>query len=142
MLKIKEARIASCSKVTNENVIEMQKVLEEAKHRVKQSNPKQVSLPISITKASNFGNSSTSDTATGVRYHGLPTPSIDLKRRKRAIGSIKKAFNMGAREIVDSEIGMMFYIGGLSFHFDILIIFMRLKAQVNFQVMSHQTIMH
>ena len=49
---------------------------------------------------------------------------------------------MGAREIVDSEIGMMFYIGGLSFHFDILIIFMRLKAQVNFQVMSHQTIMH
>ena len=42
MLKIKEARIASCSKVTNENVIEMQKVLEEAKHRVKQSNPKQV----------------------------------------------------------------------------------------------------
>ena len=57
------------------------------------------------------------DTATGVRCHGLPTPSIDLKRNKGAIGSIQKTFNMGAREIVDSEIARMFYTGGLSFRF-------------------------
>ena len=112
-LKIKGAGIASCTKVTNENLVEMQKVMEKAKQKVKQSNPKQVPLPTSSAEASNFGNSATSDTATGVRYHGLPTPSINPKRRKGAIRSIEKAFNMDAREVVDSEIARMFYIGGV-----------------------------
>ena len=67
LLKIKGAGITSCSKVTNKNLIEMRKVMEEAKQRVKQSNPKQVPILTSSVEASNFGNSSTSDTATSVR---------------------------------------------------------------------------
>ena len=63
----------------------------------------QVPLPTSSTATFNFENFSTSASA------------IDTKRRKGSIGSIEKAFNMGAREIVDSEIAMMFYIGGVVF---------------------------
>ena len=84
---------------------------------MKQSNPKRVPLPTSSAEASNFVNPATSDIATSVRYHGLPTPSINPKSRKGAIGSIDKAFSMGAREVVDSEIARIFYTRGLSFHF-------------------------
>ena len=50
---------------------------------------------------------------------------------------------MGAREVVDSEMARMFYTGGCSFTLlEIPIMFARLKVQVNFQVMSHQAIMH
>ena len=71
-------------------------MMEEAEQRVKQSNLKQVPLPASSVATSNFENSSTSASA------------IDPKRRKGSIGSIEKTFNMGAREIVDSEITRMF----------------------------------
>ena len=99
LLKIKGTEVASCTKVTNENLIEMRRVMGEAEQRVKKSNLKQVPLPASSAAASNFENSSTSASA------------IDPKRRKGSIGSIEKAFNMGAREIVDNEIARMFYIG-------------------------------
>ena len=105
LLKIKWARVASCTKVTNENLVEMQRLMDEAKKRVKQSNLKQVPLPTSSAAASSFENSSTSASA------------IDPKRGKGSIGSIEKAFNMGAREIIDSEIAKMFYTRGLPFHF-------------------------
>ena len=113
LLKIEGAGVASCTKVTNENLVEMrrvmeeaeQRVMEEAEQRVKQSNLKQVSLPTSSAAISNFENSFSSASA------------IDPKRRKGSIGSIEKVFNTGAREIVDSEIARMFYVGGLSFHF-------------------------
>ena len=80
-------------------------MMEEAEQRVKQSNLKQVPLPTSSAATSNFENSSSSASA-GV---------IDPKRRKWSIGSIEKAFTMGAHEIVDSEITMMFYTGGIIF---------------------------
>ena len=105
LLKIKRVGVASCTKVTNENLVEMRRDVEEAEQRVKRSNFKQVPLPTSSAGTSNFENSSSSASA------------IDPKRRKRSIRSIEKAFNMGAREIVDSEIARMFYTGGLSFHF-------------------------
>ena len=79
--------------------------MEEAEQRVKQSNLKQVPLPTSSAATSNYENSSSSASA------------IDPKRRKGSIGSIEKAFNMGAHEIVDSEITKMFYTRRLSFHF-------------------------
>ena len=103
LLKIKGAGVASCTKITNENLVEMRRVVEEAEQRVKQSNLKQVPLPTSSTETSNFENSSSSASA------------IDPKRRKASIGSIEKAFNMSAREIVDSEIARMFYTGGVVF---------------------------
>ena len=105
LLKIKGVGVASCTKVTNANLVEMRRVMEEAEQRVNQSNLKQVHLPTSSAAASNFENSSTSASV------------IDPKRRKGSIGSIKMAFNMGAREIVDIEIARMFYTRGLSFHF-------------------------
>ena len=118
-------------------------VVEEVEQMVKQYNPKLVPLPTSSVEASNFGNSSTSDTTIGVRYHGLSPPSIDLKRMKGAIGLIEKTFNMGAHETVDSEIARMFYIGGCLFTLlKILIMFVHLKVQVNFQVIFYQVIMH
>ena len=40
LLKIKEAEVAFCTKVTNENLVEMRRVMEEAEQRVKQSNLK------------------------------------------------------------------------------------------------------
>ena len=104
-MKIKGAGVASCTKVTNENLVEMRRVVEKAEQRVKQSNLKQVPLPTSSAGTSNFESSSSSASV------------IDPKRRKGSIGSIEKAFNMSAREIVDSEIARMFYTGGLSFHF-------------------------
>ena len=107
LLKIKGVGVVSCTKVTNENLVEMRRVMEEVEQRVKQSNLKQVPLLISSAATSNFENSSSNASAS----------AIDLKRRKWPIGSIEKAFNMGAREIVDSEIARMFYTGGLSFHF-------------------------
>ena len=106
LLKIKGAGVASCTKVTNENLVEMRRVMEEAEQRMKQSNLKQVPLPISSAATSNFENSSFSASAS----------AIDPKSRKGSIGSIEKAFNMGAHEIVDSEIARMFYTRGLSFH--------------------------
>ena len=42
LLKIKGAGVASCTKVTNENLVEMRRVVGEAEQRVKQSNLKQV----------------------------------------------------------------------------------------------------
>ena len=107
LLKIKGVGVASCTKVTNENLVEMQRVMEEAEQMVKQSNLKQVPLPTSSAATSNFENSSYSSSAS----------AIDPKRRKGSIGSIEKTFNMGAREIVDSETTRMFYTGGLSIHF-------------------------
>ena len=108
-MKIKGAGVASCTKVTNGNLVEMRRVVEEAKQMVKQYNLKQVPLPTSSAATSNFENSSSSASASA--------SAIDPKRRKGSIGSIEKAFNMGAREIADREIARMFYTGGLSFHF-------------------------
>ena len=99
-MKIKEAGVASCTRVTNENLVEMRRVMEEVEQRVKQYNLKQVPLPTSSAATSNFENSSSSVSVT------------DSKRRKGSIGSIEKAFNMGASEIVDSEIARMFYTWG------------------------------
>ena len=73
LLKIKGVKVASCTKVTNENLIEMQRVMEEAEQRVKQYNLKQVPLPTSSVATSNFENSSSSASA------------IDPKRRKGSI---------------------------------------------------------
>ena len=58
---------------------------------------KGLGLPTSSAATSNFENSSASGSvsAIGARYHGLLTLSIHPKMRKRAIGSIEKAFNMG-----------------------------------------------
>ena len=54
LLKIKGVGVASCTKVTNENLVEMRRVVEEAGQRVKQSNLKKVPLPTSSFGMSNI----------------------------------------------------------------------------------------
>ena len=108
-MKIKGTGVASCTKVTNENLVEMRRVMEEAEQMVKQYNLKQILLPTASAATSNFEKSSSSAIAS----------AIDPKRRKGSIGSIEKTFNMGARKIADGEIARMFYTEGLSFHFAI-----------------------
>ncbi|KAK3221325.1 hypothetical protein Dsin_008350 [Dipteronia sinensis] len=86
---------------------EIQKVVEEAELRVKQSLPRQVLLPTTI------GSSSGSVS----NYFQLDLPSSEAKKRKGNNGPIEKAFNIGAREQLDGEIARIFYTYGLSFHF-------------------------
>ncbi|KAL5824488.1 hypothetical protein ACOSQ3_020551 [Xanthoceras sorbifolium] len=113
LMKIKGGGIASCSKVTNAALSQMHKVVEEAELRVKQSLPRQVPLPTSTSSSSKtFGSSiGTSN------YYRLDSPSLESKKRKGMSGHIDKAFNIGAREQLDSEIARMFYTGGMSFNF-------------------------
>ncbi|KAK3212079.1 hypothetical protein Dsin_016785 [Dipteronia sinensis] len=113
LLKIKGGGIASCSRVTNANISEMQKVVEEAELRVKESLPRQVPLPNTSSHNKTIGSSNSST------YYGLDSglPSLDPKKRKGISGPLEKAFNIGAREQLDREIARMFYTGGLSFHF-------------------------
>ncbi|KAK0603463.1 hypothetical protein LWI29_005220 [Acer saccharum] len=84
-------------------LLELQKVVEEAELRVKQSLPREVSLPTTI------GSSSGSIS----NYFQLDLPSSKTKKRKGKNGPIKKAFNIGAREQLDGEIARMFYTAGL-----------------------------
>ncbi|KAI9173937.1 hypothetical protein LWI28_009104 [Acer negundo] len=78
LLKIEGGGIASCSRVTNANISEMQKVVGEAELRVKESLPSQVLLPITSSHNKTIGSSNS------ITYHGLDSdlPSIDPKNRK------------------------------------------------------------
>ncbi|KAK1577160.1 hypothetical protein Q3G72_019422 [Acer saccharum] len=105
LMKIKRVEIASCSRVTNANLMEMQKIMEEAEIRVKLSLPRHVPLPNTSSHDKIIGSSDSSN-----------LPSHELKNRK-GMGPLEKAFNIGAREKLDGEIARMFYTGDLSFHF-------------------------
>ncbi|TXG50322.1 hypothetical protein EZV62_022846 [Acer yangbiense] len=107
LMKVKGGGIASCSRVINANLSEMQKLVEEAELRVKQSLPRHVALPNTSLQDTTIGSSNSSN------YSNLL--SHDLKKRNG--GPLEKAFNIGAREKLDGEIARMFYMDGLSFHF-------------------------
>ncbi|KAK2650694.1 hypothetical protein Ddye_018183 [Dipteronia dyeriana] len=109
LMKIRETGISSYSRVTNAKLLEMQKVVEEAELRAKQSLPSHVSLPNTPSHDKAIGSSS-SDNYTNF-------PSHELKKRKGMVGPLEKAFNIAVREKFDGEIARMFYMGGLSFHF-------------------------
>ncbi|KAK0607892.1 hypothetical protein LWI29_022144 [Acer saccharum] len=109
LLKIKGGGIASCSKVTNATLSEIHKVVEKAEFRVKQSLPRRVPLPTTSS-------SKTIGSSIGSTYCGLDLPSLGPKKRKGMSGPIEKAFNIGDKEQLDSEIARMFYTSGLSFN--------------------------
>ncbi|XP_059659219.1 uncharacterized protein LOC132306039 [Cornus florida] len=94
--------IRICPKVTYQNIAEMQKAIEEAELRIKNSKPKKVPLPPS--SASLGGTTS------------LTQEAYVPKKRKASGGAIGKAFNNEAREQLHSEIARMFYSAGLPFH--------------------------
>ncbi|TXG56892.1 hypothetical protein EZV62_018205 [Acer yangbiense] len=109
LMKIRGGGIASCSRVTNANLSEMQKVVEEAELRVKQFLPRHIPLPNTSSHDKTIGFSNSSN------YSNIP--SHELKKRKGMSGPLEKAFNIGIREKLDGKIARMFYMGGLSFHF-------------------------
>ncbi|KAK3228260.1 hypothetical protein Dsin_008122 [Dipteronia sinensis] len=95
LLKMKGGGIASCFKVTVANLSEMQKVLEEAELRVKQSLPRQVPLPTTVGSSS----------ASVSNYFQMDLPFVETKKRKGG-GSIEKVFNNNAKEQLDSSDSM------------------------------------
>ncbi|KAK3205530.1 hypothetical protein Dsin_019576 [Dipteronia sinensis] len=107
LLKIQGGEIASCCRVIIIILSKMQKVMEKAKLKVKQSIPRQVPLPTTIG----------SYTVSVSSHYELGLPSFETKKRKGMSGPFENAFNIGAREQLDGEIARMFYTGGLSFHF-------------------------
>ncbi|TXG61213.1 hypothetical protein EZV62_012576 [Acer yangbiense] len=137
LLKIKGGGIASCSRVTNANISKMQRVVEEAELRVKESLPRQVPLPNTSSHNKTIGSSNSST------YYGLDSglASLDPKKRKGMSGPLEKAFNIGAREQLDGEIARMFYTGGCHFTLqEILTMYMLLK--MHFRVMSLRATTH
>ncbi|KAM1996356.1 hypothetical protein ACFX15_029309 [Malus domestica] len=91
--------VAPCSKVTDENLAEMKKLIRECEYKLKSSAPKNVSLP-----------------NTGSFCYDQPEVNLDPKKRKGTSGPLIKAFNKEARDQCDAEVARMFYTGGLSFN--------------------------
>ena len=81
-MKIKGVGVASCTKVTNENLVEMRRMMEKAEQRVKQYNLKQVPLPTSSTATSNFENSSSSASVSA--------SAIDPKRERGLLDQLRR----------------------------------------------------
>ena len=104
-MKTKNMGIVVCQKVTNNNIVQFQRIEAEAASREESSQPKKVPLPPSTT-------------SFGINF------SQTLESKKRRISgsstgsdtALEKAFNIGAREQLHSEIARMFYSAGLPFH--------------------------
>ena len=105
LMKTKNMGIVVCQKVTNNNIVQFQRIEAEAASREESSQPKKVPLPPSTT-------------SFGINF------SQTLESKKRRISgsstgsntALEKAFNIGAREQLHSEIARMFYSTGLPFH--------------------------
>nr|CAD1827973.1 unnamed protein product [Ananas comosus var. bracteatus] len=106
-LRISGQGIKGCSKVTSDNIAEMKRLVEEEELRLKNSIPKQVPLPKTITKSSD-----TSIESMGVQ-------SFE-PRKKRATSTretaLEKSFNVAAQNQLHCEIARMFYSDGLPFN--------------------------
>ncbi|KAJ7963675.1 DUF659 domain-containing protein [Quillaja saponaria] len=104
LLKLPNCGIKACLKVTNENLAEMKKLVEEVEQKLK---PKNVPLP---------PNSSSIQHSPSYSAGGM----FDSRKRK-VVGAgtsmLEKSFNLATREQLKSEIARMFYSAGLPFHF-------------------------
>ncbi|CAN6677727.1 unnamed protein product [Malus baccata var. baccata] len=99
LLKMAGNGVAPCSKVTDENLAEMKKLIRECEYKLKSSAPKNVSLP-----------------NTGSFCYDQPEVNLDPKKRKGTSRPLSKAFNKEGRDQCDAEVARMFYTGGLSFN--------------------------
>ena len=88
LLKLSGCGIAACKKVTNQNIIKMQRLEEEVNERVRRNAPKKVPLPPSSVASGGL--------------NSVVQGSYDLKRRKTSESgsntAIGKAFNMKIRD--------------------------------------------
>ena len=116
LLKISGHGVQVCRKVTPQLLIEMQRLVDEAEVRVKRGVPKQVPLPPSSGSSKAASSSASVSSAMGMGFDSLMQGAgLDVKKRKTT-SALEKAFNVGAREELHSEIARMFYSAGLPFH--------------------------
>nr|XP_028954628.1 uncharacterized protein LOC114823300 [Malus domestica] len=90
LLKMAGNGVAPCSKVTDENLAEMKKLIRECEYKLKSSAPKNVSLP-----------------NTGSFCYDQPEVNLDPKKRKGTSRPLSKAFNKEARDQCDAEVARM-----------------------------------
>ena len=108
LMKIKNMGIVVCHKVTNNDIVQFQRIEAEAASREESSQPKKVPLPPSTTSFGiNFSQTQYTLESKKRRISGSSTGSDT---------ALEKAFNIGAREQLHSEIARMFYSAGLPFH--------------------------
>ncbi|KAI8550731.1 hypothetical protein RHMOL_Rhmol06G0130700 [Rhododendron molle] len=107
LLKVSGEGVAACEKVTSNDVAKFRRLVEEEKAKVEQSQPKKVPLPLSTASL------------TGISFSETQGGLGSKKRRANSSESdnpVIKAFNVGARDHLHSEIARMFYSGGLPFN--------------------------
>ncbi|BFG37900.1 hypothetical protein CerSpe_241740 [Prunus speciosa] len=109
LLKIKGGGIRPCNKVTQSNVSEMKRLVDDAELKIKNA---QARRTISLPTSSKEGSSSAS--AFDLDF-GMNEEVLEPKKRKGGSGPLEKAFQNNAREQLDSVIARMFYTSGLSF---------------------------
>ncbi|XP_028079954.1 uncharacterized protein LOC114281609 [Camellia sinensis] len=111
-MQITNQWIEVCPKVTSKDKAEFVRVIAEAKLKLKNSRLKKVSFPPPSSSAS-----------LGLCFNESEEMYGSKRKRSTTIGSrssssnpVMKAFNIGARERLNSEIARMFYSAGLTFH--------------------------
>ena len=101
--------IKGCLKVTPQQRVNLKKLVDNCKERLKRAAPKAVPLP------SSSRNMSSSSLDYDMSYKVPNATESDPKKRK-GMGPLEKAFQNEAREQCDGEVSRMFYTGGLSFN--------------------------
>ncbi|XP_054797659.1 putative transcriptional regulator tpeD [Prosopis cineraria] len=102
LLRISGKGIAICPKVDDSCLGEMRKAQEEAENRTK---PRHVPLPTPTESLSPL-----------CQRGSTPIQSEHNQGKRRAINTIERAFQQGARDNLTAEIARMFYSAGLSFN--------------------------
>ncbi|CAL2266067.1 unnamed protein product [Prunus armeniaca] len=112
LLKIKGGGIRPCNKVTQSNLSEMKRLVDDAELKIKNAQARRtVSLPTSSKSGSLRASASAFDLDFDMNEQVL-----EPKKRKGVSGPLEKAFQNNAREQLDSLIARMFYTSGLSFN--------------------------
>ncbi|XP_028104489.1 uncharacterized protein LOC114303554 [Camellia sinensis] len=111
LMQIKNQGIEVCPKVTSKDKADFERAIAEAELKLKNSRLKKVPLPPPSSSAS-----------LGLCFNEPEEIYGSKRKRSTALGSgsssnpVMKAFNIGARERLNSEIARMFYSAGLPFH--------------------------
>ncbi|PWA61242.1 hypothetical protein CTI12_AA374770 [Artemisia annua] len=114
LLKIGGTGVAKCLKVSSNDLVMMQREQGEFETRAANSRTKQVPLPTSNSRTNSFSSSASTGPSMGTRLQG--NDNLPLKRKKVTGDSpLEMAFNVQARQDLDSEIARMFYSSGLAF---------------------------
>ncbi|KAG5556909.1 hypothetical protein RHGRI_007221 [Rhododendron griersonianum] len=107
LLKVTGEGVAACEVVTSPEVAKFHKLIEEEKAKAEQSQLKKVPLPPS---------SASLTSTTFIETQGGLGSKTRRAYTSESDNPVIKAFNVGARDHLHSEIARMFYSGGLPFN--------------------------